>query len=126
MVRRAGVELGDTVLVLGGGPIGFLVASVARAAGARRVLVSEVSQPRLALCRQAGIETIDAGQADPVAVIRDLTDGEGADVVVRGGRPPGHGRADGRRLPGARPDPGRRDRRRTVARSTWRRWCSRS
>jgi 2-desacetyl-2-hydroxyethyl bacteriochlorophyllide A dehydrogenase len=82
MVRRAGVELGDTVLVLGGGPIGFLVASVARAAGAGRVLVSEVSQPRLALCRKAGIETIDAGQADPVAVIRDLTDGEGADVVV--------------------------------------------
>jgi (R,R)-butanediol dehydrogenase/meso-butanediol dehydrogenase/diacetyl reductase len=82
MVRRAGVELGDTVLVLGGGPIGFLVASVARAAGARRVLVSEVSQSRLALCRRAGLETIDAGQADPVEVIRDLTDGEGADVVV--------------------------------------------
>lgn len=82
MVRRAGIEVGDTVLVLGGGPIGFLVASVARAAGARRVVVSEVSQPRLALCRRAGIETIDASQADPVAVIRDLTEGEGADVVV--------------------------------------------
>jgi 2-desacetyl-2-hydroxyethyl bacteriochlorophyllide A dehydrogenase len=82
MVRRAGVELGDTVLVLGGGPIGFLVASVARAAGAGRVLVSEVSQPRLALCRRAGIQTIDASQSDPVAVVRDLTDGEGADVVV--------------------------------------------
>jgi 2-desacetyl-2-hydroxyethyl bacteriochlorophyllide A dehydrogenase len=81
MVRRAGVEVGDTVLVLGGGPIGFLVASVARAAGARRVLVSEVSQPRLELCRQSGIETIDAGRDDPIAVIRDLTDDEGADVV---------------------------------------------
>jgi (R,R)-butanediol dehydrogenase/meso-butanediol dehydrogenase/diacetyl reductase len=46
------------------------------------VLVSEVSQPRLALCRRAGLETIDAAQTDPVAVIRDLTDGEGADVVV--------------------------------------------
>jgi 2-desacetyl-2-hydroxyethyl bacteriochlorophyllide A dehydrogenase len=82
MVRRAGIELGDTVLVLGGGPIGVLVASVARAAGARRVLISEVSQPRLALARQAGFETIDAAQADPVQVIRDLTDVEGADVVV--------------------------------------------
>ena len=71
MVRRAGIELGDTVLVLGGGPIGFLVASVARAAGAGRVLVSEVSQPRLALARKGGIETIDAVQADPIAVIRD-------------------------------------------------------
>jgi 2-desacetyl-2-hydroxyethyl bacteriochlorophyllide A dehydrogenase len=82
MVRRAGIEVGDTVLVLGGGPIGFLVASVAKAAGARRVLVSEVSQPRLGLCRTAGIESIDASQADPISVIRDLTDGEGADVVV--------------------------------------------
>jgi 2-desacetyl-2-hydroxyethyl bacteriochlorophyllide A dehydrogenase len=82
MVRRAGVDVGDTVLVLGGGPIGFLVASVARAAGARRVVVSEVSQPRLALCRRAGLETIDAAQVDPIQVVRELTDGEGADVVV--------------------------------------------
>jgi len=82
MVRRAGIELGDTVLVLGGGPIGFLVASVARATGVRRVVVSEVSQSRLAHCRKAGLETIDALQQDPIAVIRDLTDGEGADVVV--------------------------------------------
>jgi 2-desacetyl-2-hydroxyethyl bacteriochlorophyllide A dehydrogenase len=82
MVRRAGVELGDTVLVLGGGPIGFLVASVARAAGAKRVLVSEVSRPRLELARKAGLETIDAATDDPVEVIRSLTAGEGADVVV--------------------------------------------
>jgi len=82
MVRRAGIELGDTVLVLGGGPIGFLVASVARAAGARRVLISEVSAPRLALAQRAGIETIDASKADPVAVIHDITNGEGADAVV--------------------------------------------
>ena len=82
MVRRAGIQLGDTVLVLGGGPIGFLVANVARAAGARRVLISEVSKPRLALAESAGIETIDASKADPIAVIRDVTNGEGADVVV--------------------------------------------
>ena len=82
MTRRAGVQLGDTVLVLGGGPIGFLVASVATAAGAGRVLVSEVSPARLELCRRAGLETIDARSADPVEVIRGITNGEGADVVV--------------------------------------------
>lgn len=82
MVRRADIQLGDTVLVLGGGPIGFLVASVAKAAGARRVLISEVSKPRLTLAEKAGIETIDASKSDPIAVIRDITNGEGADVVV--------------------------------------------
>lgn len=82
MVRRAGVQLGDTVLVLGGGPIGLLVASAAHAAGAGRVLVSEVSRARLALGRQAGLEMIDARERDPVAVVRELTGGEGADVVV--------------------------------------------
>jgi (R,R)-butanediol dehydrogenase/meso-butanediol dehydrogenase/diacetyl reductase len=82
MLRRVGMELGDVVLVLGGGPIGYLVASVARAAGAGRVLVSEVSPYRIERCRQAGLEVVDAAADDPVQVIRDLTDGEGADVVV--------------------------------------------
>ncbi len=82
MNRRANVELGDTVLVLGGGPIGFLVASVACAAGAGRVLVSEISPRRIELCRQAGLEVIDARATDPIARIQELTDGEGADVVV--------------------------------------------
>ncbi|MCC6175239.1 MAG: alcohol dehydrogenase catalytic domain-containing protein [Chloroflexi bacterium] len=82
MNRRAGIQLGDVVLVLGGGPIGLLVASVARAAGAGRVLVSEVSPTRLDLCMSVGLETIDARASDPVEVIRGLTNGEGADVVV--------------------------------------------
>jgi (R,R)-butanediol dehydrogenase/meso-butanediol dehydrogenase/diacetyl reductase len=82
MTRRAGIQLGDTVLVLGGGPIGFLVASVATAAGAGRVLVSEISPRRLELCRQAGLETVDARTIDPIALVQELTDGEGADVVV--------------------------------------------
>jgi (R,R)-butanediol dehydrogenase/meso-butanediol dehydrogenase/diacetyl reductase len=82
MTRRARIAVGDVVLVLGGGPIGFLVANVARAAGASRVLVSEMSQPRLDLCRRAGLEVIDARSQDPVDVIRSQTDDEGADVVV--------------------------------------------
>jgi (R,R)-butanediol dehydrogenase / meso-butanediol dehydrogenase / diacetyl reductase len=82
MLRQVGLDLGDTVLVLGGGPIGYLVASVARASGAGRVLLSEVSPQRIDICRSAGLEVIDASQDDPVEVIRGLTDGEGADIVV--------------------------------------------
>ncbi len=75
MTRRAEVQLGDVVLVLGGGPIGFLVAQAARAAGVNgRVLVSEVSnRPRLELCEAAGLEVIDAQAADPVETILGLT-----------------------------------------------------
>lgn len=82
MIRQAGLELGDVVLVLGGGPIGYLVAGVARAAGAGRVVVSEVSPQRIDFCRGAGFEVIDASQADPVEAMLGMTGGEGADVVV--------------------------------------------
>jgi 2-desacetyl-2-hydroxyethyl bacteriochlorophyllide A dehydrogenase len=99
MLRRVGLELGDVVLVLGGGPIGFLVASVARAAGAGRVLISEVSPPRIDFCRRAGLEVIDAGAVDPVEAIRDLTEGEGADVVVEAA---GHPRTAAAMLSAAR------------------------
>jgi 2-desacetyl-2-hydroxyethyl bacteriochlorophyllide A dehydrogenase len=82
MIRRAGVQVGDTVLVLGGGPIGFLAASMARAAGAGRVVISELSSPRIDFCRSAGFEVIDASATDPAEAFRASTDGEGADVVV--------------------------------------------
>ena len=42
-VRRSGLNAGQTALVIGGGPIGMLIAMVARHAGARRVVISEIS-----------------------------------------------------------------------------------
>jgi 2-desacetyl-2-hydroxyethyl bacteriochlorophyllide A dehydrogenase len=82
MVNMVGVELGDFVCVLGGGPIGFLVASVARAGGAGRVVLSEVNPQRIDICRSAGLEVIDASREDPVEAVLGMTGGEGADVVV--------------------------------------------
>jgi len=54
-VSRAGDVFGLGVLVLGAGPIGNLVAQVARWRGARQVLISDVSDHRLAIARQCGI-----------------------------------------------------------------------
>jgi L-iditol 2-dehydrogenase len=54
-VSRAGSVLGLRVLVLGAGPIGNLVAQVARWRGARQVLISDVSDHRLSIARQCGI-----------------------------------------------------------------------
>jgi 2-desacetyl-2-hydroxyethyl bacteriochlorophyllide A dehydrogenase len=59
MVDRAGVGPASTVLIVGGGPIGALVAFVARAVGAAHVLVSEPNPERRALLSELGIETVD-------------------------------------------------------------------
>jgi (R,R)-butanediol dehydrogenase / meso-butanediol dehydrogenase / diacetyl reductase len=78
-VARAGVRAGDAVLVFGGGPIGALIAQVARHRGAR-VVVSEVNPFRIDLLRELGLDII--GPATDVAEFVDgWTGGEGADVA---------------------------------------------
>ena len=79
-VSQAGMTGGETVLIFGAGPIGVLTALVARSAGATRILVSEPSAERSAVAESLGFQTVPAG-ADPVRVIREATDGEGADLV---------------------------------------------
>jgi (R,R)-butanediol dehydrogenase/meso-butanediol dehydrogenase/diacetyl reductase len=70
----------DLALVIGGGPIGFLTALVARLAGAE-VLLSDVSTSRLQLAREAGLRVIDARSEDLAETVLAATHGEGADVV---------------------------------------------
>ncbi|SDD31272.1 zinc-dependent alcohol dehydrogenase [Nocardioides lianchengensis] len=79
-VRRSEVGLGDTAVVLGGGPIGVLIAVVAAAAGAR-VLVSEPDAGRRATIASLGHETFDPTAGDLVAHVEAWTGGAGADVV---------------------------------------------
>ena len=77
-VRRSALKLGDLVLVIGGGPIGLLVSLVARASGARKVIVIEPSEFRRNLIAELGFETM----ADPDGEkIFSLTDGDGPDIV---------------------------------------------
>jgi 2-desacetyl-2-hydroxyethyl bacteriochlorophyllide A dehydrogenase len=77
-VRRAEVKEGDAVVVLGGGPIGALIAMVARHHGAR-VLVSEVNPFRADILRKLGLDTVDPDAL--TARVSAWTDGDGADVV---------------------------------------------
>src|SRR5438876_1931425 len=78
-VTRAKVKEGDAVLVFGGGPIGALIALVARHRGAR-VIVSEVNPFRVDLLKGLGLEVVGPG-ADVVKFANDWTDGEGVDVA---------------------------------------------
>src|SRR6266853_1822539 len=75
-------ERGETILVIGQGPIGLILSVLAKKAGAR-VITSDLYPARLTISRELGLKhTIDASQADTVRTIRELTEGRGADAVI--------------------------------------------
>ena len=80
---HAGVTLGDTVVVMGGGFAGQIIAQCAKKQGAYRVIVVDVLQKKLDLAMQLGADMgINPEQEDAVQAVKDLTGGRGADVVV--------------------------------------------
>jgi len=73
---------GSTVFVAGCGPIGCFAVGIARAAGASRVIASDVNPKRLALAAKMGAHvTVNAAKDDVVRAVLGATAGEGADVV---------------------------------------------
>ena len=81
-VRRSAVKLGDTVGVIGAGPIGLLCMQAARAAGATRLLVSEPAPARAQLARDLGAAAVvNPRQEDVAERFVELTDGLGPDVI---------------------------------------------
>jgi threonine 3-dehydrogenase len=86
---------GSRVLVIGCGPIGCFAVGVARAAGASLVVASDFNPTRLELARSMGAQvTLNPAQDDVVARVRELTGGDGADLVCEmSGHPSGHAQA---------------------------------
>jgi (R,R)-butanediol dehydrogenase / meso-butanediol dehydrogenase / diacetyl reductase len=80
-VRLAGLTVGDSVCVLGGGPIGALLSIVARLAGASPILVCERQPFRVERLRSIGFDVIDTSHIDPTEEVLRRTGGEGVDVV---------------------------------------------
>ncbi len=73
---------GSTVFIVGCGPIGCFAVGIARAAGAAKVIASDVNPKRLDLARRMGADvTVNAATDDVVRTVRGETAGEGADVV---------------------------------------------
>ncbi len=79
-VRLGQVKAGEYAVVLGGGPIGILIALVAKQAGAQ-VLVSEINPFRLTLAKELGFDVINPIEQDVVAYVQAQTKTAGADVV---------------------------------------------
>ncbi len=76
-VRRAGLTLGESALVLGLGPVGQLTAQLARLDGARPVIAADLVAARCALAERLGAHR---GATDAAAAVRELTD-DGVDVA---------------------------------------------
>jgi (R,R)-butanediol dehydrogenase / meso-butanediol dehydrogenase / diacetyl reductase len=79
-VRRAELSAGQRVVVVGGGPIGLLVAAVARETGAD-VLLVEPNDGRRNLAESAGLATLDPRAREVAAHVEEWTDGAGVEVA---------------------------------------------
>ena len=73
---------GESVLVIGQGPIGIILSSLAKRSGAR-VITSDLYPERLTISKSFGLENaIDASRADTVKTVREWTEGRGADAAI--------------------------------------------
>ena len=82
-INTGGVTRGDSVAVIGCGGVGCAAIAGANLAGANRIIAVDIDDRKLATARTLGAtHTINSKNTDPVEAIRDLTGGNGADVVI--------------------------------------------
>jgi len=81
-IERMALQAGETVLVIGQGPIGIILSVLAKRAGAT-VITSDLYEQRLTISKDFGLDNgIDASRTDPVAEVRRQTEGRGADAAI--------------------------------------------
>ncbi len=82
-VDRLRIVLGETVVVLGQGPIGLALTRLAALSGAGRLIVTDARDDPFVVSRAYGAsDCINVRNTDPQQAIGDLTDGVGADIVI--------------------------------------------
>ncbi|MEM2148021.1 MAG: zinc-binding dehydrogenase [Candidatus Bathyarchaeia archaeon] len=82
-VEEAGVGLGDSIAIIGAGPIGLLHLLTVKKMGAEKVIMIDLVEERLHFAEKLGAdETVNAGKENPLDAVRRLTSGRGADVVI--------------------------------------------
>jgi 2-desacetyl-2-hydroxyethyl bacteriochlorophyllide A dehydrogenase len=80
-IRISDLKPGEKVLIIGGGPIGMLLAIVARLAGAGQIAISEINAKRLQFIKEMGFTPVDPTKVDMEAYAKEATNGKGFDVV---------------------------------------------
>jgi threonine dehydrogenase-like Zn-dependent dehydrogenase len=82
-VDRLRISLGETVMVLGQGPIGLALTRLCALSGAGKLIVTDAREAPFVVSRAYGAsDCIDVTQTDPEQAVLDLTDGVGADIVI--------------------------------------------
>lgn len=84
-LSQSGVEFGDTVGIFGAGTIGLILAKIARAWGAGKVILADIDSRKLEFAQSIGfVHTINSREEDIVSRIMEMTGGRGLDVAVEG------------------------------------------
>ena len=81
-VLNGKVQPGDTVAIVGAGPIGLAAILGARLFSPSHIVSIDLAEPRLAAARRMGADVTVAADRNPIEVVNELTDGLGADVVM--------------------------------------------
>jgi len=81
-VDLAGVAPGDLVVVVGCGPVGLLAVRAALEGGAREVVAVDRVPSRLEAARAFGATPVDFERGDPLAVVRETSEGRGGDAAI--------------------------------------------
>jgi threonine dehydrogenase-like Zn-dependent dehydrogenase len=82
IAARAGIQEGDTVAVIGAGPVGIFSLMAALTYNPSEVFMVDIAEDRLKVAEQAGGTAIDASKTNPVIEIQGRTGDRGADVVI--------------------------------------------
>ncbi|MEM2129580.1 MAG: alcohol dehydrogenase catalytic domain-containing protein [Candidatus Bathyarchaeia archaeon] len=82
-IDAANIGLGDTVLIVGSGPIGLIHLQLAKLKGAAKVIVTDLQAERLKIACKLGADVvIDASKEDQLSRVKEITGGLGADKVI--------------------------------------------
>ena len=100
-VQQAGIQLGDSVVVQGSGPVGLSAAILAQLSGACQLIVVGAPQLRLDMALEMGVDAVinieEHGPEERIELVRELTSGRGADVTIEASGNP-HAVTEGMRM----------------------------
>lgn len=82
MQETIGVGSGDSVVIFGAGPLGFLNTKLARSRGAGPIILVEVNEERLSRAKGEFDYCINSDKKNPRAIVEDVTGGRGAEVAI--------------------------------------------